>query len=98
MRALKRIEFSAAFLCLLVFISIFADFLSSNNPSTQRLNQFFIPPSPIHLFEGNGRFSGKPFIYKTELIDPLDVEYKENEETVYPLEFFYKGTERKTQC
>jgi peptide/nickel transport system permease protein len=91
MKVPKGFGFSIAYICLLVFISIFADFLSSSHPSTQRLNQFFIPPSPIHLFERNGKFHARPFIYQTDLTDPLDVEYRENEETVYPLEFFFKG-------
>jgi peptide/nickel transport system permease protein len=91
MKVPKGFGFPIAFIFLLVFISIFADFLSSNHPSAQNLDHFFVPPSPIHFFEENGEFHGRPFIYHTELTDPLDVEYSEQKETAFALEFFYKG-------
>jgi len=77
--------FAVGFSCFLIVISLFADFLSSNPPGMQNLDQFYHPPSRIHL-------SGiKPFLYPTELIEPLDATYLEKTETGYPLHFFFKG-------
>ena len=91
MKLPKGFGFSIAFIGFLVIISIFADFLSANHPSSQKLDQFFVPPSPIHFFEEDGTFHIRPFIYQRELTDPLDVVYGEIKDKIYPLEFFYKG-------
>jgi peptide/nickel transport system permease protein len=91
MSRLRSVHLAWGFLGLLVFLSLFADFLSSNPPSRQNLEQFYHPPSRIHFFDGEGRFGLRPFIYPMELKDLLDVSYRENTQKAYPLEFFYKG-------
>jgi peptide/nickel transport system permease protein len=70
----------------LVLISIFADFLSSNPPQMQNLEQFYHPPVRIHFAKLES-----PFIYRTQLASPLDVVYAANDRTNFPLEFFFKG-------
>ncbi len=79
------------FACFLVFISIFADFLSSNPPSRQNLNQFYHPPTRIHFIDSEGVFHLRPFFYRTELQEPLDAVYREETDTEYFPEFFFKG-------
>jgi peptide/nickel transport system permease protein len=91
MRIPRGIRFVTIFIGLLIFASLFADFLSSNPPEMQNLNQFFHPPTRIRFFGRNGNFQYKPFFYRTELTEPLDASYRENSEVAYPLEFFFKG-------
>jgi peptide/nickel transport system permease protein len=88
---LIRTRFSFGFLGLLVFISVFADFLSSNPPAMQNLDSFYQPPSRLHFFGTEGRSLPAPFICETELIDPLNVIYKENPATAHKLRFFFRG-------
>jgi peptide/nickel transport system permease protein len=90
MRNLRGVHLAAGFFAMLLLVSLFADFLSSNPPAMQDLDMFYHPPERIHFFDQQGRFQ-KPFIYKTELRDPLDASYKENTAEAYPLEFFFKG-------
>ena len=85
------VRFSKGFIGLLIFIALFADLLSSNPPAMQNLDQFYHPPSRIHFFSRGGRFGFKPFLYRTELKDPLDASYRESAEAAYPLEYFFKG-------
>lgn len=80
---------AAVFAFLLVFISVFADFLSSNQPERQNLDQFYHPPTRIHVIGENGKVQ-RPFMRGTELVEPLDASYRESTEA-YPLQFFFKG-------
>jgi peptide/nickel transport system permease protein len=91
MKKRVRINFVSIFIGLLVFISLFADLLSSNPPEMQNLDQFFHPPTHLRLFDRNGNFHIKPFFYRTELKEPLDASYEENPEISYPLEYFFRG-------
>jgi len=86
---LRSFRFAAAFAFLLIVISLFADFLSSNPSGMQNLEQFYQPPARIHIRSRDG-FS-LPFICRMELKDPLDSRYEENKEKSYPLNFLYKG-------
>ncbi len=91
MSRLRGIHIAAGFFGILVFISLLADFLSSNPPSRQNLTQFYHPPSRVHFVNREGRFGLRPFIYQTELKEPLDVSYEEKTDEAYPLEFFCRG-------
>jgi peptide/nickel transport system permease protein len=91
MKIRKGIRFATGFIGLLIFMSMFADFLSPNPPAMQSLDHFFHPPTRIHFFSRDGKFGLKPFLYRTELRDPLDASYREDRERAYPLEFFFEG-------
>jgi peptide/nickel transport system permease protein len=91
MKKNRRIPIAVSFAGLLVFAALFADFLSPNPPDMQNLDQFFHPPSRVHIFDHRGGLKLRPFIYKTELTDPLNVTYGENPGAAYPLEFFFRG-------
>jgi peptide/nickel transport system permease protein len=73
----------------LVLISIFSDFLASNPPGMQNLEQFFQPPNRIRLL--NQGALEKPFIYRMDLKEPLDTRYQENANQAYRLQFFFTG-------
>jgi peptide/nickel transport system permease protein len=87
---LRKFKFATGFGCLLVVVSFFADFLSSNPPGMQNLEQFFQSPARVHIQSDDGKFSN-PFIYRMELKEPLDARYEENRGISYPLQFFFRG-------
>jgi peptide/nickel transport system permease protein len=89
MRA-RTISFPLAFVFSLVLISLFADFLSSNPPGMQNLDQFYQPPSRVRVLDRQGRIK-YPFIYRMEIKDQLDVRYEENSTMEYPLKLLYRG-------
>jgi peptide/nickel transport system permease protein len=76
---------------LLAVLALGAEFFSPNPPATQNLEQFFAPPTRIHFVDREGRFHFRPFIYRYELTDPLNVSYQERTDSARPLEFFVKG-------
>src|SRR5512139_767940 len=69
----RRIPIAASFAGLLVLAALFADFLSPNPPASQNLDQFFHPPSRVHIFDSRSGLKLRFFIYQTELTDPLNV-------------------------
>jgi peptide/nickel transport system permease protein len=87
---LRKSGFAAGFVFLLIVISVFADFLSPNPPDMQNLEQFFQPPTPIHVWSPEGKVI-RPFICTMQLKEPLDARYEEEYTTAYPLHFFYPG-------
>jgi len=91
MKAPAAIHFALVFAGLLIVAAVFADFLSSNPPAMQNLDQFYLPPSRVHFFDSTGKGIRGPFIYQIELTDPLNVAYQENQDHSYPLEYFFKG-------
>ncbi len=76
---------------LLCAVSLFSDFLSPSQPEAQDLERFFVPPSRIHFVDTSGAFHWRPFVYRYELVQPLDVVYQERTDAMYPLECFTKG-------
>jgi peptide/nickel transport system permease protein len=91
MSRLQGAHYAAGFFILLLLIAVFADFLSSNPPAMQNLDQFYHGPARIHFSDRQGQFGWAPFIYQTELTEPLDATYRENTAEKYPLELFFKG-------
>jgi peptide/nickel transport system permease protein len=91
MKRPRGIHLAAAFFAALFLIAVFADFLSSNPPEMQDLDQFYHAPTKIHFRYKPGQNEWKPFIYKSELSEPLDALYKEIPDQKYPLQFFFKG-------
>lgn len=75
---------------LLVVLAFGAEFLSPNPPDAQNLERFYAPPTRIHFVDREGRFHFRPFIYRYERTDLLNVTYEERTDT-RPLEFLVKG-------
>jgi peptide/nickel transport system permease protein len=78
---------------ILVSAALFADFLSTNPPDAQDLDSFFAPPTRIRFTDAAGTFHLRPFVYRCELADALNVRYVERTERPIPLEFFASGWE-----
>ncbi|MBZ5497257.1 MAG: ABC transporter permease [Acidobacteriia bacterium] len=79
------------FAVLLLLLSLLSDFLSPSAPDLQDLNQFYAPPSRIHLLDAQGNFHWRPFVHRMKLTDALDARYQVQGDEVYPLEFFCQG-------
>jgi peptide/nickel transport system permease protein len=90
MKRMRKIGFAAGFTGFIVVATIFADFFSSNPSGMQNLEQFYSPPARTHWVGKDGRLS-RPFIYRTQLKDPLETSYAQDMTTAYPLEFFFRG-------
>jgi peptide/nickel transport system permease protein len=84
---------AAAILGLLILSAVFCDFLAPSPPETLDLQNFFAPPTRIHFLDANGRFQIRPFQYRQELSDPLEIRYSERVGRQFPLTFFCAGYE-----
>jgi peptide/nickel transport system permease protein len=90
---MKRVPgLSSSIAVLLAIVAAFSGFFSTHQPEAQDLETFFAPPTPIHFVDQQGRFYWRPFVYRWELVDPLDVVYREKRERSYPLEFLRRGS------
>lgn len=75
----------------LLLVALLSDFLSPSAQDLQDLNQFYAPSSGIHFVDAQGAFHWRPFVYRLELIDPLDARYQVRSDQAYPLQFFGEG-------
>ena len=77
-------------LIVLYLLAIFADFVAPY-PKDFRFSAFpYRPPSPVHLFDTEGRFRG-PFVYgvtSERNTETLRLMFKTDTSTIYPLRFF----------
>jgi peptide/nickel transport system permease protein len=55
------------------------------------LSQGFAPPGRVRFVDSQGTFHWRPFVYRMELLEPQESQYRERYETAYPLEFFCQG-------
>ena len=76
---------------LLVVLALGAGFLAPNSPETQNLALSYAPPTRIHFVDREGRFHFRPFVYRYEQTDMLNVTYQEGTDAARPLEFFVRG-------
>ena len=76
---------------LLCGAALFSDFLSTSPASLQSLMEVYAPPTRIHFVDAQGAFHLRPFTYRYELVNPLDLVYAERRETPVPLSFFCAG-------
>jgi peptide/nickel transport system permease protein len=90
MRA-RRSRLGTIFAVLLGIAALCGDFLAPNPPQSQNLDRFFAPPTRTHFIDSQGQFHWRPFIYRYELVNPLDAIYRERTDVIYPLEFFCQG-------
>jgi peptide/nickel transport system permease protein len=84
-------------LIVLYLLAIFADFVAPY-PKDYRFSAFpYRPPSPIHLFDNEGKFRG-PFVYgvtSERNTETLRLMFKTDTSTIYPLRFFTRGEPHK---
>jgi peptide/nickel transport system permease protein len=77
---------------MLALAAVLADFLSPSPSMRQNLDAPFAPPTRIHWIDAAGRFHLRPFVYRYELVDPLNLQYREQrDQQPYPLRFFESG-------
>ena len=80
-------------LVVLYLMAIFADFLAPY-PKESRFEAFgYRPPTPVHLFDEQGKFRG-PFVYgttKERNMETLEAIYTVDTSVIYPLRFFVQG-------
>jgi peptide/nickel transport system permease protein len=86
MRSIARVAALA-----LALAAVLAEFLSPTPPGTQNLDAPFAPPTRIHWIDAAGRFYLRPFVYRLELVDPLNLQYRERQDQPYPLRFLERG-------
>jgi len=82
---------ACALAAMLLLAAAFNDFLSSHPAEEQNLNQFYCPPTRVRFFDAAGRFHWRPFVYRYELVNPLDGKYIERIDQPSPLVFFCEG-------
>ena len=74
--------------------ALLAPFLSPYTFDEQDRESSWRPPTKIHFKSQDGSFS-RPFIYHSEMVDPLRRQYAEVKTQEYPIQFFVKGPEYK---
>jgi peptide/nickel transport system permease protein len=84
-----KIGFGMVF--VFVFAAIFADTLAPYDYAEQTRNEPSAPRSSIRMVDKSGAFHLRPFIYRTEVEDPLSGRYREITDQVYPIGFLVKG-------
>ncbi|MDQ2695416.1 MAG: ABC transporter permease [Pseudomonadota bacterium] len=84
----------AAMILLLLFLAVFANFLSPYDPTLRHSGDLFLPPQTIHFFDAGGDFHLRPFVYPYTLeFDPNTFEsiYTQDTGKPCPLYFFVDG-------
>jgi peptide/nickel transport system permease protein len=83
----------AVIVILYYLVALFGDFIAPYPLTARFIQQIYLPPQPIHLFDG-GQLH--PFVYKvtTEFDENLRRVYVKTDEKVY-LQFFAKGSSYK---
>lgn len=89
-----RLSVGVAILSAFFLTAVFADFIAPYDFSAQTRGAPSAPRSTIR-FVHDGNFSFRPFIYASELSDPLMLRYSENSTTPYSLTFFATGESYK---
>lgn len=78
-------------LALIYVSAAFAGFLAPENPTTQRRDLVFAPPTKMHFVDAKGRFHLRPVVRPSVLrADAID-EYDEDATREYPVRFFVRG-------
>jgi peptide/nickel transport system permease protein len=88
----------ALMVLVLVFLAIFADFVSPTSLSQPDLRSAFIPPQQVHFIDQEGHFHLRPFVYNyTYTLDPktFRVIWAEDTSKAYEIKFFVQGSEYK---
>jgi peptide/nickel transport system permease protein len=89
---MKNVHLLARWLAMpLLLLSLFGDFFATTSPEAQDLSQFYAPPQRIHFVDSQGVFHWRPFVYGRELVDALDVRYRDLPDQTLPLEWFAPG-------
>jgi len=78
-------------LALLYAAALLAEFIAPYNYREQTRSEPSAPAAMIRFTDVNGNFHLRPFIYRSRLTNPRDLEYTEDASREYPLAFFVRG-------
>ncbi|MBC8077928.1 MAG: ABC transporter permease [Chloroflexales bacterium] len=83
---------------MLVFMAIFADFLSPSDPTAMDMQQAYTRPQTLYFIDANGNFSLRPFTFvQKQVLDPATFlpTWQPDLTKPYPLRFFVPGYQYK---
>jgi peptide/nickel transport system permease protein len=83
---------------MLVFMAIFADFLSPTNPITPNMQSAYTRPQQLYFIDAEGNFHLRPFTFtQKQVLDPVTFlpTWEADLSKPYPLQFFVQGYEYK---
>lgn len=79
----------------ILFLAVFAEFLSPHSYKKVVQDELYHPPQVIHFIDNDGSFHFRPFVYK--IIEEMDMETYEfsffDSEEMIPIKFFIRGDE-----
>lgn len=81
-------------LIVFYFVAIFADFLAPYSPQEQDSKHIFAPPQKIRFVDSQGRFSIRPFVYRTQFEMNAKTwlrEYREDKSQKYYIRLFHRS-------
>lgn len=77
----------------ILFLAVFAEFLSPHSYKKVVRDELYHPPQVIHFIDNDGSFHFRPFVYK--IIEEMDMETYEfsffDSEEMIPIKFFIQG-------
>ena len=84
---------TAAIVVLAIFglIVLFAEFIAPYDPAFQTRTLPSAPQTLIHLRDRSGQLGLRPYIYRSELIDPIEGRFAEDNNAAYPIQLFVEG-------
>jgi len=91
----KRINVSVKagliLLALIYAVALFAEFIAPYNYREQTRQEPSAPATTIRFVDASGTFPLRPFIYRSRLTNAREVEYTEDTNRAYSIEFFVRG-------
>jgi len=85
----------AIVLVLFYGAALFAPFLSPYDMEAQDRYRGWHPPTPLHVVDAQGAWHWPPFVYGTELTDPMRTRYGVDTARRYPVHLFVHGAPYK---
>jgi peptide/nickel transport system permease protein len=76
--------------------AIFAGFLAPYSFDTQNRDLSYLAPTRLHVFDRDGRFHLRPFVYRSEPLPDTFGRYKEVTDSRYPIRFLVRGDQYDT--
>ncbi|MBK9214274.1 MAG: ABC transporter permease [Chloracidobacterium sp.] len=88
----KAMTAGMALLFAFGIVAVLAGFLSPYDHREQARLEPSAPPTAVRFFDRTSSFHIRPFIYARRLVDTRDMEYKEDDQHPFPIEFFTRGS------